>query len=97
MSKLKHNRVEKPIEYMRKQIVEKIWSWNSNGDLTGLNEQIKEVKEKFTFMNDQKEDLMLAKNELISVISEMTEKMKEILFISSSPEVEKKINIKITH
>lgn len=41
-------------------------------------EEYKEVKEKFTFMNDQKEDLVLAKNELLTVICEMTEKMKQI-------------------
>ncbi|MGH4138098.1 chromosome segregation protein SMC [Clostridium sp.] len=44
----------------------------------GAIEEYKEVKEKFTFMDDQKEDLVLAKNELTTVISEMTKKMKEI-------------------
>jgi len=41
-------------------------------------EEYKEVKEKFTFMNVQKEDLVLAKDELLTVIQEMTEKMKKI-------------------
>ncbi|MBW9144113.1 chromosome segregation protein SMC [Clostridium sp. CM027] len=41
-------------------------------------EEYKEVKDKFTFMNGQKEDLVLAKNELLTVIGEMTEKMKQI-------------------
>lgn len=44
----------------------------------GAIEEYKEVKEKFTFMDDQREDLMSAKNELLTVIVEMTEKMKEI-------------------
>ncbi len=44
----------------------------------GAIEEYKEVKEKFTFMDGQKEDLVLAKNELLTVIYEMTEKMKEI-------------------
>ncbi|MBZ9608322.1 chromosome segregation protein SMC [Clostridium estertheticum] len=41
-------------------------------------EEYKEVKDKFTFMNGQKEDLVLAKTELLTVIGEMTEKMKQI-------------------
>jgi len=41
-------------------------------------EEYKEVKDKFTFMDSQKEDLSLAKNELLTVIYEMTEKMKKI-------------------
>ena len=41
-------------------------------------EEYKEVKDKFTFMNGQKEDLVLAKNELLTVIHEMTEKMKKL-------------------
>ena len=41
-------------------------------------EEYKEVKEKFTFMDGQKEDLVLAKNELLTVIQEMTENMKKI-------------------
>jgi len=41
-------------------------------------EEYKEVKEKFTFMDGQREDLVLAKNELLTVICEMTEKMKKI-------------------
>ena len=41
-------------------------------------EEYKEVKEKFVFMNAQKEDLVLAKNELLTVIDEMTINMKKI-------------------
>lgn len=41
-------------------------------------EEYKEVKEKYTFMNGQKEDLVSAKNELLTVISGMTQKMKKI-------------------
>jgi len=41
-------------------------------------EEYKEVKDKFTFMDNQKEDLSLAKNELLTVIYEMTEKMKKL-------------------
>ncbi|WP_298837470.1 chromosome segregation protein SMC [Clostridium sp.] len=41
-------------------------------------EEYKEVKDKYTFMNGQKEDLVSAKNELLTVISGMTEKMKKI-------------------
>ncbi|MCB2292060.1 chromosome segregation protein SMC [Clostridium algoriphilum] len=41
-------------------------------------EEYKEVKDKFTFMDGQKEDLVLAKNELLTVIHEMTERMKKI-------------------
>lgn len=60
MTKLKNVKVEKPIEYIRKQSIEKLWSWNSNGDLTGLNEQIKEVKEKFKSFKDVKFDSKLS-------------------------------------
>ncbi|MGH4050524.1 MAG: chromosome segregation protein SMC [Clostridium sp.] len=41
-------------------------------------EEYKEVKEKFVFMDAQKEDLVLAKNELLTVIDEMTANMKKI-------------------
>ncbi|MCB2358366.1 chromosome segregation protein SMC [Clostridium estertheticum] len=41
-------------------------------------EEYKEVKDKYTFMNGQKEDLVSAKNELLTVISGMTQKMKKI-------------------
>ncbi|MBZ9687929.1 chromosome segregation protein SMC [Clostridium estertheticum] len=44
----------------------------------GAIEEYKEVKEKFTFMDVQKQDLILAKDELLTVICEMTKKMKEI-------------------
>ncbi|WP_061995053.1 chromosome segregation protein SMC [Clostridium sp. ATCC 25772] len=44
----------------------------------GSIEEYKEVKEKYTFMVSQKEDLVDAKNELIKVIDEMTAKMREV-------------------
>ncbi|MEG0772287.1 chromosome segregation protein SMC [Clostridium sp.] len=44
----------------------------------GAIEEFKEVKEKFTFMNGQKDDLVNAKEELIKVIDEMTDKMKGV-------------------
>lgn len=45
----------------------------------GAIEEYKEVKEKYTFMNAQKEDLIKAKNELLEMINDMTSKMK-VLF-----------------
>ncbi|SFU36783.1 condensin subunit Smc [Clostridium sp. DSM 8431] len=42
-------------------------------------EEYEEIKEKFEFMSGQKEDLEKAKEELFSVINEMTDKMK-VLF-----------------
>lgn len=44
----------------------------------GAVEEYKEVKEKYTFMNSQKEDLENAKAELASMISEITIKMKDV-------------------
>jgi chromosome segregation protein len=44
----------------------------------GAIEEYKEVKEKYTFMNSQKEDLIGAKNELQEMINEMTLKMKSV-------------------
>ncbi|ADL51643.1 chromosome segregation protein SMC [Clostridium cellulovorans] len=44
----------------------------------GAIEEYKEIKEKYTFMNNQREDLINAKDELMKVIEEMTEKMKEV-------------------
>ncbi|PRR80278.1 Chromosome partition protein Smc [Clostridium liquoris] len=44
----------------------------------GSIEEYKEIKEKYTFMNDQKEDLIMAKGELLDLISEMTDKMRLI-------------------
>lgn len=41
-------------------------------------EEYKEVSEKYAFMNSQKEDMMLAKEELNGLISELTAKMEEI-------------------
>lgn len=44
----------------------------------GAIEEYKETKEKFTFMNAQKEDLINAKNELLNVIEDMTENMRVV-------------------
>ncbi|MBL4934923.1 chromosome segregation protein SMC [Clostridium sp. YIM B02515] len=44
----------------------------------GAIEEYKEVIEKYTFMNSQKEDLVEAKLELIQMINEMTDKMKTV-------------------
>ncbi len=44
----------------------------------GAIEEFKEVKEKFIFMSNQREDLVNAKEELTKVICEMTEKMKVV-------------------
>jgi len=41
-------------------------------------EEYEEIKEKFEFMSAQREDLESAKEELMSVISEMTDKMKTL-------------------
>jgi chromosome segregation protein len=42
----------------------------------GSIEEYKEVSEKYTFMNEQREDLVTSKQEIVDVINEMTEKMK---------------------
>ncbi|MDP4178000.1 MAG: chromosome segregation protein SMC, partial [Bacillota bacterium] len=42
----------------------------------GAIEEYEDIKEKFTFMNVQKDDLLKAKDELTSVINDMTNKMK---------------------
>lgn len=44
----------------------------------GAVEEYKEVKEKYTFMNNQKEDLITAKQELLKLIEEMTDKMRVV-------------------
>jgi chromosome segregation protein len=44
----------------------------------GAIEEFKEVKEKFTFMTNQKDDLVNAKEDLLTVINEMTDKMKGV-------------------
>ncbi|OFI07699.1 chromosome partition protein Smc [Clostridium acetireducens DSM 10703] len=44
----------------------------------GAVEEYRELKEKFMFMNSQKQDLVRAKEELEKVILEMTKKMKNI-------------------
>jgi chromosome segregation protein len=55
---------------------------NQISDLGVVNvkaiEEYTEIKEKFTFMNSQKEDLIKAKLELTDMINEMTEKMKTV-------------------
>ena len=44
----------------------------------GAIEEYKDIKEKFTFMSSQKEDLVQAKNELLKMIYEMTANMKAV-------------------
>jgi chromosome segregation protein len=44
----------------------------------GAIEEYKDIKEKFTFMSSQKEDLIQAKDELLKMIYEMTVKMKAV-------------------
>ncbi len=44
----------------------------------GAIEEYKEIKEKYTFMNSQKEDLIQAKLELLKMIDEMTANMKAV-------------------
>lgn len=44
----------------------------------GAIEEYKDVSEKFKFMNAQKEDLINAKEELISVINNMTDNMRDV-------------------
>ncbi len=44
----------------------------------GAIEEFKEVKEKFVFMNNQREDLVKSKEELSLVIDEMTQKMRKV-------------------
>jgi chromosome segregation protein len=41
-------------------------------------EEYKDIKEKYTFMNSQKEDLIQAKLELLEMIEDMTRKMKAV-------------------
>lgn len=42
----------------------------------GAIEEYKDISEKYKFMNSQKEDLIHAKDELVSVINNMTDKMR---------------------
>ncbi|CAG7840697.1 Chromosome partition protein Smc [Clostridium haemolyticum] len=44
----------------------------------GAIQQYKELVEKYTFMKEQKEDLIQAKEELLNVVKEMTDKMKTV-------------------
>jgi chromosome segregation protein len=44
----------------------------------GAIEEYKQIKEKYSFMSTQREDLIKAKTELLNVINEMTSKMKEV-------------------
>ncbi|MGL4731615.1 MAG: chromosome segregation protein SMC [Clostridium sp.] len=64
--------VKEEVSFIKEEI-SKLGSVN-----VGAIEEYKEVKEKFTFMISQKEDLVDAKNELLKVIDEMTEKMREV-------------------
>lgn len=76
-----------------KKIIDKIKS--SIAQLGSVNvsavEEYKKVKEKYTFMNGQKEDLVKAKQEIISVIDEMTNKMK-IVFNQNFEIIRKNFN-----
>lgn len=44
----------------------------------GSIEEFEQTKEKYSFMSEQREDLTRAKAELVNVINEMTNKMKEV-------------------
>jgi len=67
------------IDKLKSEIVELKGQISMLGKVNvGAIEEYKEVKDKFTFMDDQKQDLVLSKNELLTVIAEMTQKMKEI-------------------
>lgn len=60
------------IRYLKNEI-------NSLGTVNlGAIDEYKEVKEKFTFLDLQKNDLTEAKDDLVKVINEMTSKMKEV-------------------
>ena len=67
------------IDKLKKEIISLKGAISMLGEVNvGAIEEYKEVKEKFTFMDEQKQDLVLSKNELLTVICEMTKKMKEI-------------------
>lgn len=66
------NEYKKNISYLKSQIT-------SLGTVNvGAIEEYREVKEKYTFMNTQREDLENAKHNLLEVINDMTSKMKEV-------------------
>ena len=76
---LQFKNVIEDVDKLKKEIIELKGAISMLGKVNvGAIEEYKEVKAKFTFMDAQKEDLVLAKNELLTVICEMTEKMKEI-------------------
>ena len=54
----------------------------------GAIEEYKEVSERYTFMSEQVEDVEKSKKEIISLISELTKKMKES-FLESFTEINK--------
>lgn len=64
--------LKEQVAYLKKQISQ-LGTVN-----VGAIEEFKEVKEKFTFMSNQKDDLVNAKEDLLTVINEMTDKMKEV-------------------
>ncbi len=65
------------IEKFKKEILSIKSSISELGNVNlGAIEEYEEVKNKFSFMSVQKEDLMKAREELLALISEMTEKMK---------------------
>jgi chromosome segregation protein len=67
------------IDKLRKEIVQIKNQISSLGVVNvGAIQEYEELKEKFTFMNGQRDDLIDAKEELLNVINEMTEKMKNV-------------------
>ncbi|ERI92883.1 segregation protein SMC [Clostridiales bacterium oral taxon 876 str. F0540] len=69
----------KNIESLKRSITELKHQVSNLGVVNvGSIEEYKEVIEKYTFMNSQKEDLIQAKSELIEMINEMTDKMKSV-------------------
>lgn len=65
-------KLKKEIEDLKSQIAE-LGSVN-----VGAIEEYKDISEKYKFMNSQKEDLIHAKDELLSVINNMTDKMRTV-------------------
>ncbi|MEG2936404.1 MAG: chromosome segregation protein SMC, partial [Clostridium sp.] len=57
----------------------------------GAIEEFKEVNEKYTFMNEQREDLVESKLEIESFITEMTEKMRTV-FMSNFKQLREYFN-----
>lgn len=67
------------LEEYKKYIVKIKKQISSLGNVNvGAIEEYKQIKEKYAFMNSQKEDLIKAKDELTAMIYEMTEKMRTV-------------------